>query len=193
MKAVFLDRDGTINEDVGHITDPGMFKLIPGAVDGMNRLRAAGYILPLITNQAGVGRGLMTEPQLNRVLDAFQDLLKTSGTSVDGVYYCPHHPEEAIGTYKQMCDCRKPAPGMLLRAAEDLNIDVSQSYMIGDHWSDVEAAIAAGCRSILLRTGHGPQEIAKLTDADLERAAYVADDLADAVEWILEKAEGRET
>ena len=185
MRAVFLDRDGTINEDVGHITDPGMFELIPGAVDAMNRLRGAGYLLPLITNQAGVGRGLMTGQQLNRVLDAFQELLSDAGTSVDGVYYCPHHPEEAIGAYKQACDCRKPAPGMLLRAAEELEIDTAQSYMIGDHWSDVEAGIAAGCRSILLRTGHGPQEIEKLTDTDLKRAAYVADDLADAAGWIL--------
>lgn len=185
-RAVFLDRDGTINEDVGHITDPAMFKLIPGAVDAMNRLRDAGYVLPLITNQAGVGRGLMTEQQLNRVLDAFQDLLREAGASVDGVYYCPHHPEEAVGVYKRDCDCRKPGPRMLLTAAEDLGIDLSASYMVGDHWSDVEAGIAAGCRGILLsKTGHGPKEMEKLSKADLERAAFVADDLVGAVDWIL--------
>ncbi len=184
-RAAFLDRDGTINEDVGHITDPGRFELIPGSVDAMNRLRDAGFLLPLITNQAGVGRGLMTEQQLNRVLDAFQDLLKTEGTHLDGVYYCPHHPEEAKGAYRKVCDCRKPGPELLLRAARDLDVDLEQSYMIGDHWSDVEAGLAAGCEAILLRTGHGRQEIEKQTKDQLGRTAYVAENLADAGDWIL--------
>ncbi|MBS13583.1 MAG: D-glycero-beta-D-manno-heptose-1,7-bisphosphate 7-phosphatase [Gemmatimonadetes bacterium] len=186
-KAVFLDRDGTINEDVGHITDPQMFELIPGSIDAMNRLRVAGYILPLITNQAGVGRGLMTEQHLQTVLYAFVRLIEAAGTKVDGVYYCPHHPEEGIGVYKQECGCRKPAPGMLEKATEDLGIDLSVSYMVGDHWTDVLAGNAAGCRSILLRTGHGPREIAKLTEEELSVAAYIADDLAEAVDWILEQ------
>jgi D-glycero-D-manno-heptose 1,7-bisphosphate phosphatase len=186
-KAVFLDRDGTINEDVGHITDPALFELIPGSIDAMKKLRSAGFCLPLITNQAGVGRGLMTEHQLNRVLDAFQELLKNEGTYLDGVYYCPHHPEEAVGAYKQDCNCRKPGPAMLHRAAKDLDIDLEQSYMIGDHWSDAGAGIAAGCQSILLRTGHGSQEIEKLSDAQKESVALIADDLAEAVEWILDR------
>ena len=184
-KAVFLDRDGTINHDVGHITDPAQFELIPGSIDAMNRLRSAGYCLPLVTNQAGVGRGLMTEHQLNRVLNAFSGILEEEGTYLDGVYYCPHHPEEAIGHYKQDCECRKPGPALLQRASNDLEIDLTQSYMIGDHWSDAGAGIAAGCRAILLRTGHGPQELAKLSEEQRASVAYIADDLADAADFIL--------
>ena len=96
-RAVFLDRDGTINEDVGYISDPDSFELIPGAIAAMQRLRAAGFCRPLITNPAGVGKGLMTEAQLVHVLDAFQGLLRAEGTYVDGMYYCPHHPIEGIG------------------------------------------------------------------------------------------------
>jgi D-glycero-D-manno-heptose 1,7-bisphosphate phosphatase len=170
---------------VGHVTDPSMIELIPGSIDAMNRLRCAGFCLPLITNQAGVGRGLMTEHHLNRVLDSFQEMLRKEGTFLDGVYYCPHHPEEATGQYKQVCDCRKPGAAMLHRAAIDLGIDLSQSYMIGDHWSDAGAGIAAGCKAILLRTGHGPQELEKLSEDQLASVAYVASDLADAADYIL--------
>lgn len=186
-RAVFLDRDGTINEDVGYISDPASFELIPGSVAAMNRLRAAGFRLPLVTNQAGVGRGLMTEQQLNRILDAFQDLLRQEGTSVDGVYYCPHDPLQGLGAYKMECDCRKPGTAMLTRAARDLDIDLERSYMIGDHWSDAEAGLSAGCRVVLLRTGHGPQEIEKLSAAQRNRLDYIADDLSAAVDWVLEQ------
>ncbi len=182
---MFLDRDGTINEDVGHITDPSLFELIPGSIAAMNRLREAGFYLPLITNQAGVGRGLMTEHHLNRVLDAFQELLKEEGTSLDGVYYCPHHPEEGKGVYKTDCECRKPGHAMFQQAAQNLNIDLAQSYMIGDHWSDAEAGMAAGCQAILLKTGHGPQEIERISEEQLSSLAFVAEDLAEAADWIM--------
>ena len=185
-KAVFLDRDGTINEDVGHITDPSLFEFIPGSIEAMNRLREAGFCLPLITNQAGVGRGLMTEHQLNRVLEAFQDLLKEEGTCLDGVYYCPHHPEEGKGIYKTDCECRKPGHGMFLQAAQDLDIDLAESYMIGDHWSDAQAGMAAGCQAILLRTGHGPQEIERVPEEQLSTLAFIAEDLTEAAAWIIE-------
>jgi D-glycero-D-manno-heptose 1,7-bisphosphate phosphatase len=186
-RAAFLDRDGTINEDVGHIIDPGMFQLIPEAVDAMKDLREAGFILPLITNQAGVAHGLMTEQHLKKVLTRFESILKEEGTYLDGVYYCPHHPEEGIGAYKRECDCRKPGSEMLTRAADNLGINLSVSYMIGDHWTDVQAGIAAGCKAIMLRTGHGPQEIAKLSEDELSKAAFVAEDLRQAADWILDQ------
>ena len=184
-RAVFLDRDGTINEDVGYISDPDSFELIPGATAAMNRLRAAGFCLPLITNQAGVGKGLMTEEQLEHVLEAFQDLLREEGTYVDGMYYCPHHPTEGIGAYRMDCECHKPGTGMLTDAARDHDVDLSRSYMIGDHWSDAEAGLRAGCRVVLVRTGHGPQEIARLTSEQHRRVDYIADDLAEASDWVL--------
>jgi D-glycero-D-manno-heptose 1,7-bisphosphate phosphatase len=186
-RAVFLDRDGTINKDVGYIADPRCFELIPGAVTAMNRLRAAGFCLPLVTNQAGVGQGLMTEQQLIRVLEAFQELLRDKGTAVDGAYYCPHDPILGKGSYKRPCDCRKPGHALLTRAVSDLAIDLGRSYMVGDHWSDAEAGLRAGCRVVLLRTGHGPQEIEKLTEAQCSQVDHIADDLSDAADWILKQ------
>ena len=186
-QAVFLDRDGTINEDVGYIADPRCFELIPGAVTLMNRLRAGGFCLPLVTNQAGVGQGLMTELQLIRVLEACQELLRDEGTAVDGVYYCPHDPILGKGSYKRPCDCRKPGHALLTRAVSDLAIDLGRSYMVGDHWSDAEAGLRAGCRVVLLRTGHGPQEIEKLTEAQRSQVDHIADDLSNAADWILKQ------
>ena len=184
-RAVFLDRDGTINEDAGHITDPARFKLIPGATDAIRRLKDAGYFLVLATNQAGVARGLMTEPQLLRVMDAFEDLLRIKGVRLDAIRYCPHHAEEGTGFYKQDCDCRKPGPGQLLSAAAEHDIDLGSSFMVGDHWSDVEAGLAAGCRSVLLLTGHGTHEFEKLGEEQKGQVDCVAKDLSEGVGWIL--------
>ena len=184
-RAVFLDRDGTINEDVGHITDPAQFELIPGAIDAIRRLKEAGYFLVLVTNQAGVGRGLMTEPQLRRVLVAFEGLLAGNSVGLDAIRYCPHHPEEGKGVYKRDCDCRKPAPGQLLDAAKEYDIDLAASFMVGDHYSDVEAGIAAGCRTVMLMTGHGDHEFERLDEGQKVRVDCVAEDLAEGVDWIL--------
>jgi D-glycero-D-manno-heptose 1,7-bisphosphate phosphatase len=192
-RAVFLDRDGTINEDVGHITDPDLFVLIPGAIEAIRRLRDAGYFLVLATNQAGVGRGLMTEPQLLRVLDAFEALLEEHGAALDAIRYCPHHPEEGKGVYKRECECRKPGPGQLLSAAEEYDIDLSASFMVGDHYSDVEAGLAAGCRSVMLLTGHGTHEYDGLDEAQKGRVDHVAEDLAGGVDWILRNGIERKT
>ncbi len=190
-KAVFLDRDGTINEDVGHITDPAQFELIPGAVNAIRQLKEAGYFLVLVTNQAGVARGLMTEPQLRRVLQAFEDLLEDEGVRLDAIRYCPHHPDEGIGFYKQECECRKPEPGQLVSAAEEHDLDLSSSFMVGDHYSDVVAGIAAGCRSVMLLTGHGTHEFEKLDDGQRRRVDHVAKDLQEAVDWVLGKKQNR--
>ena len=183
--AVFLDRDGTINEDVGYISDPDQLQLIPGAAEAVQRLRGAGYFLVLITNQAGVGRGLMTEDSLREVLDAFGEMLDDEGACVDAVYYCLHHPEEGVGEYLKDCDCRKPKPGMLLRAAEEHQIDLSRSFMVGDHMGDVLAGKNAGCQTALVLTGHGKDELARVDGEGRSKIDKVAADLTEAAQWML--------
>lgn len=187
-RVVFLDRDGTINEDVGYITDPDQLVMIPGAIDAVRRLKEAGFFLVLVTNQAGVGRGLMTELQLLRVLEVFQERLAEQGTKLDAIRYCPHHPEEGIGVYKRECECRKPGPGQLIDAAQEHDLDLSGGFMVGDHFTDVEAGLAVGCRTVMLMTGHGTHEYEGLNDGQRTKIDFVGRDLTEGVGWILEQA-----
>jgi heptosyltransferase-2 len=190
-RAAFLDRDGTIIEDLGYLSDPAQIRVIPGAVEALRALQAAGYRLVLITNQAGVARGLMTEEDVRRVNDALMSRLGEAGIRFDGVYYCPHHPEHGPPEYRLQCACRKPGPGMIRRAAEDANLDPARSVIIGDHSTD--AAVARGfpgMRGVLLLTGHGAGQAEKVERGEVARPDHVAADLAAAVQWVL--ANGKE-
>jgi histidinol-phosphate phosphatase family protein len=151
--AIFLDRDGTINEAVGYVTLPSRFRLFPYSVESIRAIRDAGYLAVMVTNQSGVGRGYFREETLREIHGAFQQLLKNAGTGLDGIYYCPHRPDEG-------CECRKPKPAMLLRAAKELGCDLSRSWMVGDNGSDLEAGFRAGTRSALVRTGDGEGNLA---------------------------------
>ncbi|MBR1810084.1 MAG: HAD-IIIA family hydrolase [Clostridia bacterium] len=157
QRAVFLDRDGTVNVYKGLITDPQALELIPGAAAAIRRMNKAGYLVVIITNQPVIARGDCTLAELRRIHDRLETLLGAQGAYIDGLYFCPHYPEPGfpgeILEYKIKCDCRKPAPGMLLRAAEELHIDLSASYMVGDNPIDAEAGINAGCKPIFLRCG----------------------------------------
>lgn len=178
-RAVFIDRDGTINVEKEYLFLIDQFEFIPGAVEGIRHLNDAGYLVVVVTNQSGVARGYYTEEDvllLHRHIDAQLVLL---GARVDAWYYCPHHPS-GRGSYSLPCCCRKPLPGMLLEAARRLEIDLSQSYMIGDKLADVEAGRAAGCQSILVRTGYGARE----EDA-LPSGTLVCDDLFEAARLLL--------
>ena len=152
-KAVFLDRDGVIIEEEHYLSDPEKIKLISGAAAAIKRLCDAGFMIVVTTNQAGIARGYYEEADAIRVNERIRELLAADGVRIDGIYLCPHHPD-----HSGECDCRKPAPGMLLQAAKDLDIDCSISYMIGDKMSDIGAAEAAGCAgSVLVMTGHGKE------------------------------------
>lgn len=142
-KAVFLDRDGTLIADEYYLADPEFVRLLPGAAAVLVELKKLGFLLVLVSNQSGIGRGLINSDQAAQVHRRMEELLADCGVRLDAVYYCPHAPEEG-------CLCRKPAPGMLLRAATELGIELAESIMIGDKMSDVEAATAAGCRPLLL-------------------------------------------
>lgn len=180
MKAVFLDRDGTLIVERGYITVPEGVELIPGAAAAVRRLRGAGWKVFVVTNQGAVAKGLITEDELGLIHFRMVSLLAEAGAEVDGVYYCPHHPEGDQIQYSVECDCRKPRPGMLERAAGEHDVDLEQSVVVGDTLRDLEAGRAAGTRGVLVLTGKGAQTAAEEHGAD-----HVAPDLPAAVEWIL--------
>ena len=187
-KAVFLDRDGTICEEVGYLDSVEKMRLIPRAAEAVRRVNARGFKTIVVTNQSGVARGYFTEEFLKTLHEDLARRLKEEGAHLDGIYYCPHHPEGEAHPYRTICDCRKPATGLLLKAAEELDVDLQTSFMIGDHYSDVECAHRAGARGILLLTGHGR---AAWSQRDQWRGApdWIAEDLFAAVQWVLEQDE----
>ncbi len=174
MKTVFLDKDGTLVEDVPYNVDPARISLKPGAREGARALAAAGYALAVVTNQSGIARGYFTPEALGPVAGQLQDLL---GVRFAGFFYCPHHPEGVVARYAIDCDCRKPRPGMILNAARAIGADLAASWMIGDILHDVEAGNRAGCRTVLIDNGGetewvgGPYRAPTLVCRDLAEAA----------------------
>ena len=174
--AVFLDRDGTILVEKNYLADPDEVELIPGAAEAMRRLQDAGYALVVVTNQSGIARGLYGEPEYRRVDERMRELLQRHGVLVDASYHCPHHPE-----HTGECDCRKPAPGLFLRAIDELSLDPARAWLIGDRLRDVEAARGLGARPLLVETGYGADEAA----AARATGVAVAPDLAGAADAVL--------
>lgn len=156
QKAIFLDRDGTINKYVGFLRKEEEFELLPGVAEAVKKINESGYLAIVVTNQPVIARGEVTYSQLENIHNKMETLLGKEGAYLDAIYFCPHHPHSGYeGEVKELkidCDCRKPKPGMLLKAAEDLNIDLSQSYMVGDGENDIKAGKAAGCKTVLLNT-----------------------------------------
>jgi D-glycero-D-manno-heptose 1,7-bisphosphate phosphatase len=143
-RAAFLDRDGVINIDHGYVYRPEDFDFVPGVLEGARRLHDLNFALVVVSNQSGIGRGFFSEAQFHVLSDWMRQKFIAAGAPLSGVYFCPHHPTEARERYRRSCDCRKPAPGMLLSAAKDLQLDLAASAMFGDKPSDLEAALAAG-------------------------------------------------
>jgi D-glycero-D-manno-heptose 1,7-bisphosphate phosphatase len=150
---VFLDRDGTLVEEVAYLHDPGRLALLPG-VAALGGLAAAGYALVVVTNQSGVARGYYDEAAVERVHRRLSELLAGAGVRLDAILYCPHHPEGTVARHARTCRCRKPSPGMLEAAAGQLDLDLPASYLIGNHPTDVGAAVAAGVTALYVHTGH---------------------------------------
>ena len=176
--AVFLDRDGVLNENrADYVRTWEQVVILPGVLAAMQRLAASPLIVVVVTNQSAVGRGLMDAATLAGIHHSLVDLVQRAGGRIDAVYACPHTPEDG-------CPCRKPLPGMLLQAARDLDIDLDRSYLVGDAVSDMQAALAAGCQPILVRTGRGEKQMGRLAASGLSHLP-VAADLAEAVDWIL--------
>ena len=156
QKAIFLDRDGTINEYVGFLTDIKEFHLLDGVTEAIRKINASGYLAIVVTNQPIIARGEVSFTELQEIHNKMETLLGAEGAYIDAIYFCPHHPDKGFEgervEYKISCDCRKPKPGMLLKAAEDFNIDLSRSWMVGDGKNDVEAGKNAGCKTVLIGT-----------------------------------------
>lgn len=173
QRACFLDRDGVVNEEVEYLSDPDKAIIIPGTTHALKTIRAHGYMAIVVSNQAGVARGFYSSEDVDKVNARIQQLLEKDGAGIDEFLYCPHHPE-----FTGECNCRKPEPGMFLRAAEKYDIDLSQSLMVGDRMSDLEAAKRAGCHNCyLVRTGYGDEVIAQSNPVDVK----IADNLDAAV------------
>ena len=178
-RAVFLDRDGVINKDTGYVHLVDDFEYIDGVFDACLALKKMGYLLVVVTNQSGIARGMYSEDDFHSLTEWMDWNFADKGVDLDGIYYCPHHPEKGIGEYKQDCDCRKPKPGMLLDAAKFLKIDLANSIMVGDKADDMRAAKAAGIgKSILVRSGKVVDE------AGIIEATMVVDSIADVPDAI---------
>jgi D-glycero-D-manno-heptose 1,7-bisphosphate phosphatase len=181
--AVFLDRDGTLIEDFGYLDRVGRVSIYPWTVDALRVLRRAGFSLVVVTNQSGVARGKFPESVVAEVHRHLEEAFARGGVSIDGYYYCPHYVQSRLEQYRLDCDCRKPRPGLVERAARELDLDIARSYVIGDHWSDVGLANAVGARGILVRTGSGASQAERPEDG--VRADVVVAHLMEAATWIL--------
>ncbi len=183
--AVFLDRDGVINEEVNYLSEPEQLRLIPGAAEAIARLNQAGLPVIVVTNQAGVARGFYPEAQIEVVHAALSHRLAPAGAHIDRYYYCPHHPSEGLPPYRVECNCRKPKPGLLLQAAQDFDLELRRCFVIGDNRSDIALSQSAGCRTVLVLTGHGARVWREWQDEF--QPDQVAPDLSAAATWILQQ------
>ncbi len=180
-KVVFLDRDGTINEEKGYLDNPHDLVLIDGAVEALRLLRQEGFRLIIITNQSGISRGYLTEDTLRKIHERLIKLLKDYDIVIDGIYYCPHLPDDG-------CGCRKPSTALIVRAVSELGLSIGRAYVVGDKVSDIEMAENAGAKGILVRTGYGVESEKELSSKPF-CPSYIADDMMDAARWIIEDRE----
>lgn len=186
-KAIFLDRDGTLNEDPGYLGDPEQVVLLPTVGEALSILKnQLNFLLIVISNQSGVARGLISEDDVISVNQRINELLESFNTKIDKFYYCLTHPEF---NNEEECVCRKPSPHMIFQAAKEFNIDLSKSFLIGDNVTDIEAGFNAGCRTILVKTGYGLESI-NMLQLQNKFPSFVAENLMDAVKYISKEISG---
>lgn len=183
-KAVFLDKDGTINFDVGYLNDPSHLKLIPGSSEAIKMLNKAGFKVVVISNQSGVARGILSEDILQSVDKKLQKELLKEGAFVDAIYYCPHHPEHGVYPYRKACECRKPHNGLVKKAVKNLDIETSRSFFVGDKVSDIETGVNSGTKTVLVLTGKGRESLDR-EELKKIKPTHIAENLLDAAKWIL--------
>jgi D-glycero-D-manno-heptose 1,7-bisphosphate phosphatase len=183
-RAVFLDRDGTINRDVGYPNSYGLIEIFPYSFDAVRKINTSGFLAVVVTNQSGVGRGLIDEKNLKEIHQKMEAAFAEHSAHFDGIYYCPHFLSSTIPAYRKDCTCRKPLPGMARQAAADLDIDTEHSYMIGDKVEDIEFGLNIKAQPILLLTGFGRKSLTKLKEKNI-KPVHVASNLLAAVDWIL--------
>lgn len=187
---MFIDRDGCLVEEVGYVNHPSRIRLLPRSVEAVRRVNQAGFAAVIVTNQTGIARGYFTEETMHAANARVREALEAGGARLDGFYVCTHHPSEGEPPYRAECDCRKPQPGLLLRAARELALDLGASAMVGDKFSDVAAGQAAGAAGVLVLTGYGRGEWEYARHEQDVKPDHVAEDLLDAVAWALERTAG---
>jgi D-glycero-D-manno-heptose 1,7-bisphosphate phosphatase len=185
-RAIFLDRDGTINQDVGYPNDFSQINIYPYSFEALRKINASGFLAVVITNQSGIGRGYLTENNLHDIHQKMKAAFAARGVHLDGLYFCPHYELSSDPRYRKNCACRKPEPGMAVRAAQDLGIDLRGSYVIGDKVEDILFGLKIGARPVLVLTGFGQEAERKLEEKNI-RPAHTAPDLLKAVDWILDE------
>jgi len=184
-RAVFLDRDGTLSEDVGYASDVTQYRLFPWTIPALRALRHAGYRVIVLTNQSGVARGYFPEALVQAVHLRFERELREQGAQWDAVYYCPHHPEWIVPAYRRVCSCRKPETGLVERAAREFGLDLSQCVFVGDKYTDILLAHRVGARGVLVLTGHGAEQWERSRKEGWRPPDHVAENVWEAVRWIL--------
>lgn len=187
-RAVFIDRDGTISEEVGYVNHPSRFKLFPYSAEAIKLLNESGWLAILVTNQAGVARGYFTEDVIHSVHRQLTSELEAAGARLDGIYFCAHHPTVGEPPYRVDCECRKPKPGLIMQAAQDFSIDLTQSWMVGDRYSDIEVARNAGLRSAFVLSGYGRGECDYQSKNWEHQPELIADNLLAAVKSVIKNA-----
>lgn len=183
--AVFVDRDGTINEQMGYVNHPSRFVLLPGTAQAIRLLNDNGFYVIVVSNQSGVARGYFPVSLLDEINALMKRKLAEAGAHIDAIYYCPHYPSGVVKRYTMKCKCRKPGIGLIEKARKDLNIDMSRSYVIGDTCSDLEMGQNAGIPGVLVKTGYGLGELKYVLPQKRVCPAYIAEDLLDAVHYIV--------
>lgn len=180
---MFIDRDGTLIEEVGYLNRLDRLAFFPYSIDAVRALNRGGLAVVVITNQSGIAKGILDEEFLGRAHGVIIDRLHAGGARIDGIYYCPHHPDGTIEALRKQCDCRKPRPGLVRQAAQELDLDLARSFVVGDRLKDMQVGRAVGARTILVRTGYGADE----EPTAAETADAVVETLIDAAAWILER------
>jgi len=181
---VFLDRDGTIIEEVGYLDRPERIDMFPWSIDAIRLLHRAGLAVVLVSNQSGIARGFFPEAVVDNVHQRLSEMLAAGGAHIDAYYYCPHHPDGKVPGFARVCDCRKPARGLVDRAVAEFGIDPGRSFVVGDRWLDVGLARTVGAKGVLVRTGNGENEERKPPQG--LTADAVVDNLMAAASWILQ-------
>jgi D-glycero-D-manno-heptose 1,7-bisphosphate phosphatase len=184
-RAVFFDRDGTLNEEVGYVDDVARFRVYTFALDAVRQINQAGMLAVVLTNQSGVGRGIFPESLVGTVHERLCGEMQQAGARLDAIYYCPHHPAAELVSYRRECACRKPSTGMMEQAAARFDIRLEDSFVVGDRYLDIEMAHRAGARGVLVRTGFGQGEWEMFHANGRFQPHHVAENVFEAVQWIL--------